>query len=247
MTEQVRSALVILPTFNEKDNVLPLAAGILAASPAFEILVVDDNSPDGTGDVVAEAGLQEPRIHLLRREGKLGLGTAYLAGFKYALAKDFDFIFTMDADQSHNPRYLPAMLASLAEHDMVIGSRYVPGGGIENWPLHRRMLSNFANFYARTMLKIHAHDCTSGYRAYRREVLETVEPFEVKSSGYSFLYEMVWRVCRAGFVVGEVPIIFEQRVAGDSKINSSEIYVAAFRVLMTALSPPDVPRKRSRD
>ena len=245
MTEPIRRALVILPTYNEKDNVIVLSEGVLAESDKVEILVVDDASPDGTGDLVERAGEGEPRLHLLRRAGKLGLGTAYLAGFRYGLDEGYDAIFTMDADRSHNPRYLPAMLSLLEEDDMVVGSRYVPGGGIENWPVHRRLLSTFANFYARTMLRISVHDCTSGYRGYRREVLETVDPFEVKSSGYSFLYEMVWRVSRAGFRIGEVPIVFEERVAGDSKINSSEIYVAAFRVLMTALFPPDVPKRGS--
>lgn len=246
MTEQGLRALVILPTYDEKDNVVPLSEGILSASPQLEIVVVDDASPDGTGDVVAKLGEQDSRIHLLRRAGKLGLGTAYLAGFKYGLEHGFDLIFTMDADRSHNPKYLPAMLEMLKDKDMVVGSRYVPGGGIENWPIHRRLLSTFANFYTRTALRVTVHDCTAGFRGYRREVLETVDPFSVQSSGYSFLYEMVWRVSRAGFRIGEVPIVFEQRVAGDSKINSSEIYVAAFRVLMTALFPPDVPKRRDK-
>ncbi len=243
MADRGRRALVILPTYDERDNVLPLSRDILAASPDLEILVVDDASPDGTGAVVAEAAKSEPRLHLLEREGKLGLGMAYLAGFRYGLDNGFDLLFTMDADRSHNPRYLPAMLEQLETRDMVIGSRYVPGGGIENWPVHRQLLSSFANFYARTLLRLSVRDCTSGYRGYRREVLETVDAFAVKSSGYSFLYEMVFRVHRAGYTVGEVPIVFEQRVAGQSKINSSEIYVAAFRVLMTALAPPRVGRK----
>lgn len=247
MTESNRRALVILPTYNEKDNVIPLSEGILAASPRLEILVVDDASPDGTGDVVEKIGEEDSRVHLLRRSGKLGLGTAYLAGFKYGLENGYDLIFTMDADRSHNPKYLPAMLEMLDDHDMVVGSRYVPGGGIENWPVHRRVLSTFANFYTRTALRVTVHDCTAGFRGYRREVLETVDPFRVKSSGYSFLYEMVWRVTRAGFRIGEVPIVFEQRVAGDSKINSSEIYVAAFRVLMIALFPPKVPKRRREE
>jgi dolichol-phosphate mannosyltransferase len=236
---------VIVPTYNEKDNVLPLFEEILAVSGSLEILVVDDASPDGTGDIVAEAAKKEPRIGLIRREGKLGLGTAYLAGFSRGLEQDYDYVFTMDADRSHNPRYLPAMLEMLDRNDMVIGSRYVTGGGIENWPVHRRALSTFANFYTRIMLGISVNDCTSGFRGYRREVLETVDPFEVKSSGYSFLYEMVYRVSRAGYQIGEVPIVFEQRVAGDSKINSSEIYIAALRVLVTAVTRPDVPKRPS--
>lgn len=238
-----RRALVILPTYDERDNVLPLSLDILAAAPELEILVVDDASPDGTAQVVEEAQKSQPRIHLLRRSGKLGLGTAYLAGFRFGLDHGYDLIFTMDADRSHPPRYLPAMLEALEQHQMVIGSRYVPGGGIENWPVHRQMLSSFANFYARTLLRLSVRDCTGGYRGYRREVLENVDAFSVKSSGYSFLYEMVFRVHRAGYSIGEVPIVFEQRVAGQSKINSSEIYIAALRVLVTALFPPKVPKR----
>ncbi len=243
MADATPRALVILPTYNECDNVVPLSRDILAASPQLEILVVDDASPDGTAGRVAEEGDKEPRLHLLQRPGKLGLGTAYLAGFRYGLDHGFDLLFTMDADRSHNPRHLPAMLEQLESHDMVIGSRYVPGGGIENWPPHRQLLSSFANFYTRTLLRLSVRDCTSGYRGYRREVLETVDAFDVKSSGYSFLYEMVFRVSRAGYRIGEVPIVFHERAAGQSKINSSEIYVAALRVLLTALAPPKV-RKR---
>ena len=238
-----KRALVILPTYNEAENVLPLAREIQDVHPAFEILVVDDNSPDGTGDIVADAQASQPRLHLLRRAGKQGLGTAYLAGFRYGLEREFDYIFTMDGDRSHNPKYLPAMLEKLEDHDMVIGSRYVPGGGIENWPIHRRILSAFANSYTRFLLRITVHDCTSGYRGYRREVLETVDPFAVRSSGYSFLYEMAWRVSKSGYSIGEIPILFEQRIAGDSKIDSSEIYFAAWRVLMTALRPPKLPKR----
>jgi dolichol-phosphate mannosyltransferase len=239
MTE--KRTLVILPTYNEAENVLPLTGEILAADPCIEILVVDDNSPDGTGDIAEVAGKSEPRLHLLRRAGKQGLGTAYLAGFRYGLENGFDRIFTMDGDRSHNPKYLPVMLDAMDEHDMAIGSRYVPGGGIENWPVHRRILSSFANFYTRLLLRITVNDCTSGYRCYSREILETVDPFSVRSSGYSFLYEMVFRVTRGGFSIGEIPIVFEQRIAGDSKIDSSEIYFAAWRVLMTALWPPTIP------
>jgi glycosyltransferase involved in cell wall biosynthesis len=237
-------ALVILPTYDEAENVLPLSREILAVSTDLEILVVDDNSPDGTGDLVERAGRDEPRLQLLRRPGKLGLGSAYLAGFRFGLDRGYDRILTMDCDRSHPPRYLPAILAAMADHDMVIGSRYVPGGGILNWPRRRRALSAFANFYARALLRIPVHDCTAGYRCYSREVLETVEPFEIRSSGYSFLEEMAWRVHRCGFRIGEVPIVFEQRTAGISKIDSSEMYRAAWHVLATALRPPPLARPR---
>jgi dolichol-phosphate mannosyltransferase len=237
---------VVLPTYNEADNVLPLSEEVLAVAPSIEVLVVDDNSPDGTGDLVAERGASEPRLHLLRRAGKLGLGTAYLAGFGYGLENGYDQVFTMDADFSHNPRYIPQMLASMKDHDMVIGSRYVPGGGIENWPVHRRMLSAFANFYAGRLLRLPVHDCTSGFRCYSVEVLSTVEPFEIKASGYSFLEEMALRVSRCGFEIGEVPIVFENRRAGSSKIDSSEIYRAAWHVLATAIWPPKLPKRAER-
>ena len=237
-------ALVILPSYNEAENVLGLSQEILSADPDLEILVVDDNSPDGTGDLVENAGKDEPRIHLLRRPGKLGLGTAYLAGFRYGLDNGYDRILTMDCDGSHHPRHLPAVLEAAGTHDMVIGSRYVPGGGVVNWPWYRRALSSFANFYTRFLLRVPTHDNTAGFRCYSRAVLETVDPFQIRSSGYSFLYEMVYRVHRAGFRIAEVPIVFEERRGGVSKIDSSEIYRAAWHVLVTALRPPPIDARK---
>lgn len=228
-------ALAILPSYNEAENVLPLTADVLSRDPRLEVLVVDDNSPDGTADLVAEAKAKEPRLHLLRRPGKLGLGSAYLAGFREALDRGADLVLTMDCDYSHHPRYLPAMLSAMDDADMVIGSRYVPGGGVENWALRRRILSRFANFYTRVLLRLPVRDCTAGFRCYRRDVLLRVDPFEIRSSGYSFLEEMVWRVHRHGFRIREIPIVFEDRTRGDSKIDSSEIYRAAWHVLRTAL------------
>ena len=230
--------LVILPTYNEAENVVPLATEVLAQDDSLEVLVVDDNSPDGTGDLVEAAGREQPRLALIRREGKLGLGTAYLAGFRHGLENGYDRILTMDCDFSHHPRYLPAVLEAAAGHDLVIGSRYVPGGGISNWPFYRKWLSAFANGYTRTLLRLPVKDCTSGFRCYRREVLETVDPFDIRSSGYSFLEEMVQRVHLAGFRIGEVPIVFVDRQRGASKISHREIYLAAFHVLATALRPP---------
>ena len=230
-------ALVVLPTYNEAQNVLPLASAILAVDASLDVLVVDDASPDGTGDLVEAEGRREPRLSLLRRAGKLGLGTAYLAGFRWGLDRGYDRVLTMDCDGSHHPRYIPAMLAALGHSDMVIGSRYVPGGGIVNWPRRRQALSAFANFYARVLLRLPVHDCTSGFRLYTRQVLETIDPFAIRSSGYSFLEEMTWRVARFGFRIGEVPIVFEQRTLGISKIDSSEIYLAAWRVLALAFRP----------
>jgi dolichol-phosphate mannosyltransferase len=238
--------LVILPTYNEAENVLPLTQEILAKDPSIEVLVIDDNSPDGTGDLVQQAQQEEPRVHLVQRPGKLGLGSAYLAGFRYGLDRHYDRILTMDGDWSHDPVHIPEFLRAAEDHDLVIGSRYVPGGGIRNWPRHRRILSAFANFYARVLLRLPVRDCTSGYRCYSREVLETVNPFQIRWSGYSFLEEMVWRVHSAGFRIKEVPIMFVQRVAGVSKIDSAEIYLAAWHVLHTAVRPPRVPIRNSR-
>ncbi len=232
-------SLVILPTYNEAQNVLSLARAILATDAGLDVLVVDDASPDGTGDLVERERAAESRLSLLRRAGKLGLGTAYLAGFRWGLDHGYGRVLTMDCDGSHDPRYIPAMLGSLGRFDMVVGSRYVHGGGVVNWPRHRRALSAFANFYARVLLRLPVRDCTSGFRLYTREVLETVDPFAIRSSGYSFLEEITWRVARFGFRIGEVPIVFEQRTLGISKIDSSEIYLAAWRVLALAFrSPP---------
>lgn len=227
--------LVILPTYNEAENVIGLTELILEQDQRIHVLVVDDASPDGTAERVEDLKAREPRVHLIRRAGKLGLGTAYLAGFRFGLDEGYSFVFTMDCDFSHNPRYLPQMIDKLSECDLVVGSRYVKGGGIENWPWYRLLLSRFANFYARTLLRLELHDCTAGFRGYRREVLEGVDPFDVRSSGYSFLEEMAWKVSRAGFSIAEVPIVFEQRQAGSSKIESREIYLAAWKVLVTAL------------
>ena len=196
---------------------------------------MDDASPDGTGQRVAAAGASEPRLRLLARPGQLGLDSAYLAGFRYGLDHGYDQVVTMDADGSHAPRFLPALLEAAQSSDLVVGSRYVPGGGIANWPPHRRALSAFANLYTRTLLGLSVRDCTSGYRAYARRVLEAVDPFGVRSSGYSFLEEMLYRVERAGFRVVEVPILFQDRTAGASKIDHREIYRAAWHVLLTAL------------
>jgi dolichol-phosphate mannosyltransferase len=237
------SVLIVLPTYNEAENVLALVREILTVQPSAEVLVVDDASPDGTGRLVAEAMRSEPRLHLVERPAKLGLGTAYVAGFGYGIERGHDLVVTMDCDYSHPPRYLPALIAGMADHDLMIGSRYVPGGGVLNWPLRRRALSSWANFYTRTLLRMPVRDCTAGFRCYRRVVLETVDPSAVRASGYSFLAEMAWRVRRAGFRIGETPILFEERRLGTSKISKSEIWRAAVHVLRTALDPPPVGRR----
>jgi dolichol-phosphate mannosyltransferase len=236
--------LVVLPSYNEAENVLPLTRAILAVDATLDVLVVDDASPDGTGDLVESERSREPRLSLLRRAGKLGLGTAYLAGFRFGLDRGYGRVLHMDCDGSHNPRYIPALLGATEHFDVVFGSRYVPGGGIVNWPRRRQALSAFANFYSRVLLRVPVHDCTSGFRIYSREVLETVDPFAIRSSGYSFLEEMAWRVIRCGFRIGEVPIVFEQRTLGISKIDSAEIYRAAWRVLVLVFRPAPTRRHR---
>jgi len=237
-------AIVILPSYNEAENVLLLSSDVLSRDDALEVVVVDDNSPDGTADLVSGAMADEPRLHLIKRAGKLGLGSAYQAGFEYALANGYDLIFTMDCDFSHHPKHLPQFLESMAQgNDMVVGSRYVAGGGIQNWPLRRMLLSRFANFYTRLLLRVPVHDCTAGYRCYTREVLLVVDPAAIRSSGYAFLEDMVMRVHRAGFKIHEVPIIFEDRTRGASKINHSEIYLAAWHVLKTAFYAPAVNKR----
>ena len=227
--------LVVIPTYNEAENIVALAREVLAQHPSLAVLVIDDASPDGTGALVAEESRREPRLRLMTRAGKLGLGSAYGAGFRHGLDHGHDWVFTMDGDGSHAPRHLRAMLDATANCELVIGSRYVPGGGIQNWPLHRRALSKFANFYTRTLLRLPVRDCTSGFRGHARSVLERVDPGGIDASGYSFLEEMVWRVHRAGFRITEVPIVFQDRTAGASKISRSEIVRAAWHVLATAL------------
>jgi len=227
-------AIVLIPTYNEAGSILGLLRGILAQAPEIEALVIDDASPDGTADLVEAERARRPRIHLLPRPGKLGLGSAYLAGFRYGLEHGYPRIVTMDGDGSHDPAHLPSLLRGLDDHDLVIGSRYVPGGGIANWSWQRRWLSRFANAYTRLLLQLPIRDCTSGYRSYRSEVLGKVDPFAMRASGYSFLEEMAWRVHRAGLRIAEVPILFLDRNAGRSKINRSEIGKAAWHVLRTA-------------
>ncbi|MBN1178625.1 MAG: polyprenol monophosphomannose synthase [Anaerolineae bacterium] len=226
-------ATVIVPTYNERENIETLIGQLLALPIALHVTVVDDNSPDGTGALADRLAAENPgRVAVIHRPGKLGLGTAYVAGFKHALTAGSDYVITMDADFSHNPRYIPAMLEKArAGYDLVIGSRYVPGGGTQDCTLPRKLLSWGANAFARITLGLRAHDTTAGFRCYRRAVLESVGIEEIKSSGYSFLIEMLYRTQRRGWKVGEVPIVFENRQLGQSKISRSEITRAQKTVL----------------
>ena len=222
------SILVIIPTYNEAENIGALVPAVLQATAGHDVsvLVVDDNSTDGTGGIVRRLGETDGRVRLLSRPGKDGLGTAYMAGFRYALNNGFDLAITMDADFSHSPSHLPAVIAASATADLVIGSRYVAGGGVRDWPLRRKILSSGANLLARTLIGLRAHDCTSGYRAYRRETLEKVNFDQITSDGYSFLIELLTLCQRNGARVSETPILFADRRGGVSKICKKEIFKA---------------------
>lgn len=223
---------VIVPTYNEADNIDDLMSQLLGLPVEIGVIVVDDNSPDGTGDKADEWKVKQPGlVEVVHRPGKLGLGTAYIAGFKHALELGAKRIMTMDADFSHNPRYIPAMIELSRQKHVVIGSRYVSGGGSENCTWKRIMLSKGANFVARTALGLQAKDTTAGFRLYRREVLESIPLDEIFSSGYSFLVEMLFLCQRRGWQIGEVPIIFEDRRKGQTKISRREVFKAQYTVL----------------
>ncbi len=218
--------VVIVPTYNERDNIDILIEELLALPVNLSVINVDDGSPDGTGEASDAWAARTDRVQVIHRAGKLGLGTAYIAGFKHALAQGFDRIMTMDADFSHHPRYIPAMLELSLERDMVIGSRYVPGGGTLNCSWKRRALSEGANSFAKVLLGLQAKDCTAGFRCYRREVLQAIALDSILANGYSFLIEMIFDVQRLGFQIGEVPIVFEDRRRGKSKISQNEVWRA---------------------
>jgi len=217
----VRKPLVIIPTYNEIENVENVLRKVLSQSKELEILVVDDNSPDGTGDLVENLSKTEKRIHLLRRAGKLGLGTAYIAGFKYALTKDYGLIFEMDADLSHDPDEIPNFIEAAEGADLIIGSRYINGVNVVNWPLQRLLLSLFASLYTRVITRMPIRDITGGYKCFRREVLEVIDFDKIHSGGYSFQIEMNWLVWKDGFRIKEMPIIFVDRTVGKSKMSNA--------------------------
>ena len=233
---QTSNVSVIVPTYNERENIEPLVRQLLELPVGVRVIVVDDNSPDGTGELADELAAESGgRVAVIHRPGKLGLGTAYIAGFRRAMEEGADYVITMDADFSHNPRYIPAMVEKAEQgYDLVIGSRYVPGGGTRNCTWPRILLSWGANGFARALLGLRARDATAGFRCYRREVLESVGLEEIRSSGYSFLIEMLYRVQRRGWRVGEVPILFDNRRLGKSKISRTEILRALQTVLRLA-------------
>ena len=245
---------IIIPTYNERENILLLVEKVVDLGLDSQVIIVDDNSPDGTGQLADQLAAEHAGVSVIHRSGKLGLGTAHIAGMKAALASGAANILTMDADFSHHPHFIPDLLAALERFDLVIGSRYVPGGGTRYCTAPRKALSRGANLVARTVLSLGAGDATAGFRGYRREVLESIALDEIVSNGYSFLIEMLYRCQRRGWSVGEVPIIFENRQRGASKISRNEILKAmqtVFRLggeritLRATPSPPTPGQEKS--
>lgn len=225
----INEALVCIPTYNERENIPSIVKELLHVAPV-DILIIDDNSPDGTGAVADLLAAEDARVHVLHRPGKQGLGKAYLAGFQWALERHYEFIFEMDADFSHQPRYVPEFLRAIQDHDLVLGSRYVPGGGTENWSQLRKFISQGGSLYARTILGLSVKDLTGGFKCFRREVLEAIDLDSVESTGYSFQIELTYRAAQKGFRIKEVPIVFYERVAGNSKMSKDIVLEAVAKV-----------------
>jgi dolichol-phosphate mannosyltransferase len=224
-------ALVIIPTYNERDNITHIVPAVLAQDPSLEVLVVDDGSPDGTGKAVDAMAAADPRIHVLHRKSKLGLGTAYLAGFKWALARDYAYVMEMDADFSHPLERIPDFLRAIQNADVVLGSRYLNGEvNVVNWPMSRLFLSYSANIYARAITGLPVFDATGGFKLFRRKVLESINLDDVKSNGYAFQIEMSFRAWKKGFRIVEVPIVFVDRTKGSSKMSKKIVREAVWMV-----------------
>ncbi len=227
---------VIIPTYNERENLEAIVGRVRASVPEADVLVVDDNSPDGTGELADKLATGDSHVHVLHRTGKNGLGAAYIAGFGWALDQGYGAMVEMDADGSHQPEQLPDLLSALAHADLVIGSRYVPGGKVLNWPKSREILSRGANTYARLMLGIHLRDATAGYRAFRDTTLRRIALEEVESQGYCFQVDLALRALRAGMTVVEVPITFVERIRGASKMSRSVVVEALWRIARWGIS-----------
>jgi len=223
-------ALVCIPTYNEIENIEKIIPKILSMADEIEVLIIDDNSPDGTGDKVAEMMKEDNRIHLIRRPGKMGLGTAYVEGFKYAIKNNFDLVFEMDADFSHDPNAIPSFLEAIKDNDLVLGSRYINGINVLNWPMKRLLLSYFANVYTKIVTGMKINDATGGFKCFRIEVLKSIDLDKIKSNGYSFQIEMTFKAWKKGFRIKEIPIIFMDRQQGTSKMNKKIIHEAIFMV-----------------
>lgn len=223
-------ALIIFPTYNERDNIRKIVHAVLPLDPRIHVLIVDDSSPDGTGDVADGLAAEESKVEVMHRPNKEGLGRAYIAGFKWAIERGFDFIFEMDADFSHGPEYIPDFLKEIQNNDLVIGSRYISGVNVINWPMSRLLLSYFANAYTRIVTGMPLRDGTGGFKCFRREVLESIDLDKVQASGYVFQIEMSMRTWKKGFRIKEIPIIFTDRVAGVSKMSKKIMREAIWMV-----------------
>jgi len=223
-------AMVVVPTYNERDNIKRLISEILIQDDGINVLIVDDNSPDGTGELADKMAAEDPRIHVIHRERKMGLGSAYRQGFTYALQRGAEYIVEMDADFSHDPKMLPAFFEKIKDYDLVIGSRYLNGVSVVNWPIRRLILSYCANVYTRIITGLNISDCTGGFKCFRRAVLESISLDTIKSDGYSFQIEMNYRCVENGFRVGELPIIFIDRHAGSSKMSKKIVREAVVMV-----------------
>jgi len=232
----MNKALVIIPTYNEKENIRDIVPAVLAQTPVVDVLVVDDSSPDGTGEIVAEMAKSEPRIHLLRRPGKEGLGRAYIAGFKWGLERGYEFLQEMDGDFSHDPKEIPNFLKAIENADLVLGSRYKDGIRVVNWPLKRLVLSKGASIYVRIITGLPVMDPTGGFKCFRREVLEAFALDSIRSNGYAFQIEMSYQAWLKGFRVVEIPITFTDRYAGKSKMSGKIIREALWMVWVMALA-----------
>lgn len=235
-------SMIILPTYNESENIEKLVRKVISMKEDFYVTIVDDNSPDGTGEIADRLAGENERVHVIRRPGKMGLGTAYVKGFQYALSEGMDFVFEMDADFSHHPKYLSRMLKAAQEADLVIGSRYYEGVRVDGWRFRRLLLSKFANMYTSYMIIIPVWDFTSGFRCYRREVLEKIDLDAIRSDGYVFQIEMTTKAYRLGFKVKEVPIIFYGRAAGYSKISRNIVWEAFWAVIRLRSPLPEIIR-----
>lgn len=228
--------LIIFPTYNEKANIRSIIKAVLEVDPRIEVLVVDDNSPDGTGGLVTKLAESNEKVHIIHREKKAGLGSAYIEGFGYALRNGYDYIFEMDADFSHDPQYIPDFLNKIKDYDLVIGSRYIKGVNVINWPMKRLLLSYYANVYTRIVTGLPLRDATGGFKCYRRAVLEGIDIEKVKSDGYSFQIEMSYKVWKKGYRICEIPIVFVDRQAGQSKMSKKIVREAIWMVWRLRLS-----------
>ena len=229
-------SLIIIPTYNELDNISNIVPDLLQRYPEnLDVLVVDDNSPDGTGKVVKEMSIKDSRVNLLERGRKMGLGTAYLDGFRFALRNGYDYIFEMDADYSHDPKEIGNFLEAIKDKDLVLGSRYIKGVNVVNWPIRRLLLSYFANIYTRFITGMPIKDATGGFKCFRRKVLEAINFDKVKSNGYAFQIEMTFKAFRKGFRIGEMPIIFIDRTKGASKMSKKIVREAILMVWILRL------------